>query len=286
MEAKNPGNVVVTPEGELSEARPSECIIPKELAERLAVARRLVADRCLYGVDVNAMAVEMAKLSLWLVTLEKNRPFTFLDHAIKCGDSLLGVTSVDQIKDFSLDSDAPRRYLGVAEACDHALSESNKLRHALEALPVVDIRDAERKAQLLQQADETVAVLRTVGDVLLGEALASTPKPCERGSPELTQVPRLLQDIVKTKTSAKEGHARLSRLQDISSRLLQYPAARQPFHWPLEFPEVFHARNSGIGFDAFVGNLSSSRKGTSSHATWAMTTGSSLPLNSLKVQRA
>ena len=68
VEAKNPGHVVVTPEGEVSEARPSDCIIPKDLAERLVVARRLVADRCLYGVDVNPMAVEMAKLSLWLVT--------------------------------------------------------------------------------------------------------------------------------------------------------------------------------------------------------------------------
>ncbi len=56
-------------------------------------ARRLVADRCLYGVDKNPMAVEMAKLSLWLVTLPKDRPFTFLDHALRCGDSLLGITS-------------------------------------------------------------------------------------------------------------------------------------------------------------------------------------------------
>ncbi len=196
VEAKNPGHVVVTPEGELSEARPSECIIPKDLDERLAVARRLIADRCLYGVDVNPMAVEMAKLSLWLVTLEKNRPFTFVDHAIKCGDALLGVTSVDQIKDFSLDSDEPRRYLGVAEACDQALGESDSLRQSLEALPVIDIRDAERKAQLLRRADETVAVLRTVGDVLVGEVLASTPSRASEDHQELGEVPTLLHDVV------------------------------------------------------------------------------------------
>ena len=53
-------------------------------------ARRMVAERCCYGVDRNPMATEMAKLSMWLTTVAKDRPFTFLDHAIKSGDSLLG----------------------------------------------------------------------------------------------------------------------------------------------------------------------------------------------------
>lgn len=61
-----------------------------------------MADRCLYGVDVNPMAVEMAKLSLWLITLQEDRPFTFVDHCLKCGDSLLGVTNVQQVEDFTL----------------------------------------------------------------------------------------------------------------------------------------------------------------------------------------
>ena len=54
------------------------------------LARRLVADRCIYGVDKNPLAVEIAKLSIWLTTMDKGRPFTFLDHALKCGDSLVG----------------------------------------------------------------------------------------------------------------------------------------------------------------------------------------------------
>ena len=60
-------------------------------------ARRLVAQRCLYGVDKNPRAVELAKLSLWLATLAREHEFTFLDHALKCGDSLAGL-SVAQIK--------------------------------------------------------------------------------------------------------------------------------------------------------------------------------------------
>ena len=77
-------------------------MIPGDTDERLAYARRLVAQRCLYGVDKNPLAVEMAKLSLWLLTLGKDKPFTFLDHAIRCGDSLVGV-SAEQLKTFSLD---------------------------------------------------------------------------------------------------------------------------------------------------------------------------------------
>ncbi len=55
-------------------------------------ARRLVAQRCLYGVDKNPLAVDLAKLSLWLATLAKDHPFTFLDHALRHGDSLVGLS--------------------------------------------------------------------------------------------------------------------------------------------------------------------------------------------------
>lgn len=62
-------------------------------------ARRLVAQRCIYGVDKNPFAVNLAKLSLWLVTLARDLPFTFLDHSLRCGDSLVGL-SLDQVTRF------------------------------------------------------------------------------------------------------------------------------------------------------------------------------------------
>ena len=58
--------------------------------EPLLYARRLIAQSCLYGVDKNPFAVNLARLSLWLVSLSKNAPFTFVDQALKCGDSLVG----------------------------------------------------------------------------------------------------------------------------------------------------------------------------------------------------
>jgi hypothetical protein len=101
-EKANPGQVVTAPDGTLSKSLPDECVIPKDADERLTVAKRIIADRCLYGVDKNPLAVEMAKLSLWLITLQKNRPFTFVDHALKCGDSLIGV-SLEQLRYWNLD---------------------------------------------------------------------------------------------------------------------------------------------------------------------------------------
>ena len=61
------------------------------------LAQRPFADHCLYGVDCDPLATDMAKLSLWLTTMSKERPFTFLDHAIQCGDSLLGIISLDDL---------------------------------------------------------------------------------------------------------------------------------------------------------------------------------------------
>ncbi len=73
-------------------------------------ARRLIAQRCLYGVDKNPMAVDLAKLSLWLATLAKDHPFTFLDHALRCGDSLVGLTR-KQIAEFHW-KPSPQRVFG------------------------------------------------------------------------------------------------------------------------------------------------------------------------------
>ncbi len=86
-------------------------VIPPD-EDELLFARRLVAQRCLYGVDRNPMAVDLAKLSLWLATMAKDHPFTFLDHAIKCGDSLVGLTN-RQIAAFHWDpSQAKDRVFG------------------------------------------------------------------------------------------------------------------------------------------------------------------------------
>ncbi len=102
-EKDHPGIPGITPEGTASTGKSGENLIPKDTDERMIFARRIVAQRCLYGVDKNPLAAEMAKLSLWLLTLQKDKPFTFLDHAIRSGDSLVGIANTHQLTSFSLD---------------------------------------------------------------------------------------------------------------------------------------------------------------------------------------
>ena len=61
--------------------------------DEMVNARRLVAQRCLYGVDRNPMAIDLARLSLWLATFAKDHEFTFIDHALRHGDSLVGLSA-------------------------------------------------------------------------------------------------------------------------------------------------------------------------------------------------
>src|SRR5439155_11868238 len=75
IQGANPGTIRITPEGEPSAGRRGEMLIPEDLEERQTYAMRIVAQRCLYGVDKNPLAVEMAKLSLWLLTVAKDKPF-------------------------------------------------------------------------------------------------------------------------------------------------------------------------------------------------------------------
>ena len=102
--------VQITPYGHASSGLPEEELIPSNPDERGLYALRIVVERCLYGVDRNPLAAEMAKLSLWLLTLQRNRPFTFLDHAIRCGDSLLGV-DLRQLSTWSLSGEGKQSVL-------------------------------------------------------------------------------------------------------------------------------------------------------------------------------
>ena len=74
--------------------------------------RRVVAQRCLYGVDVNPMAVQLARLSLWLATLAADKPLTFLDHRLRVGNSLIGASLDDLRRAPRLRSGGPRRPAG------------------------------------------------------------------------------------------------------------------------------------------------------------------------------
>ena len=99
--------------------------------EPLLHARRLVAQRCLYGVDKNPFAVSLAKLSLWLVTLARDHAFTFIDHALKHGDSLVGLTR-KQIAAFHWKTQASDQIDWIEEQTRHDIEEALGWRNALQ----------------------------------------------------------------------------------------------------------------------------------------------------------
>ena len=150
------GSPRITPYGEVSKGLPDEQLIPVDRQERLIYARRLVAERCIYGVDKNPLAVEMAKLSLWLLTLAKDKPFTFLDHAIRCGDSLVGLSSIDQLLRFSMTENAKVRPLmeQQRQQIEKRLEATMLLRKQIETLPSNTPQDIERKTQMFANVED------------------------------------------------------------------------------------------------------------------------------------
>lgn len=226
----------ITPEGKPASGIPGELIIPQDDEERLVLARRLVADRCIYGVDKNPLAVEIAKLSIWLTTMDRGRPFTFLDHALKCGDSLVGADE-DMYRKwaFSLKGAQFTLYLTTLEEFTTAARQKRK---ELESFTVLDVRDTEHKAELLKEADAAMARVKLGCDLLVGVRLLGL-KPAEQE----TLLSHLLWDYVAGQPMDTPD----------AQRALHAARREHALHWSFEFPEVLTAEGGG-GFNAFVGN--------------------------------
>ena len=111
-------------------------------------ALRQVVARCLYGVDINEMAVEMCKLSLWLVSLDKDKPFSFVDDKVFVGNSLLGLTDLGQLK---------AQHIDPAAATTQRLFELDRTGAYAEALDVDTVvkRVAERRQDLASEVSST-----------------------------------------------------------------------------------------------------------------------------------
>ena len=207
--------------------------------EPLLHARRLVAQRCLYGVDKNPFAVSLAKLSIWLVTLAKDHAFTFIDHALKHGDSLVGLTR-KQITSFHWNT-------GSGQAMD--LFES-KLKEDIQqvlgwrnAMQGFGEGDYNQKKEVWWKAEHALADARLIGDlVVAGYFGAEKDKDREA-----------LRNQYRSKVEAwLRDAAHRHELEDIVQELRSGPKPVPPMHWEIEFPEVFGKEHSG--FDAIVGN--------------------------------
>lgn len=259
----------ITPFGDISQGMPDEALIPSDSDERLAYARRLICDHCLYGVDKNPLAVDMAKLSLWLITLDKGRAFTFLDHALKCGDSLLGLHRLEQVEGFHVSSGALKSHqTGLfGGALESRLKIALEKRTQLESFVVNTIDDRQIKEALNREAEESTEMARLLSDILVGIAMSTADGNCAKREGKPSKEFEQLHEHVSEKLLAlyrrDEVNSALQALREMApetqemldSGLPSEQSHRRPFHWPIEFPEVLaNVNGQERGFSAIIGN--------------------------------
>lgn len=200
--------------------------------DELTLAKRLIAQRCLYGVDRNPMAVDLAKMSLWLATLAREHPLTFLDHALHHGDSLVGLTR-RQIESFHWKPGQPGlEAIRIGRHLDRVAELRRHIREAGEEVTDATLRD------LWDEARTEAAEISYIGDLAIA-AFFMAEKPRARED---------LRDLIAlavTNGAAADERWRVEELREHHPPLV-------PFHWQVALPEVFDRPRPG--FDAIVGN--------------------------------
>ena len=239
--------------------------------DEVIFARRMVAQRCLYGVDKNPMAVDLAKVSLWLATLAKGHAFTFLDHSLKCGDSLVGLTN-KQILAMTWENqeENPLQPLLLDETLPDRIRQSAKVRSKIAE---ASGEEYDELVEELANASQYVNDLRLVGNAVIA-AFFSAEKPKDRLK-ALAAVRDLAKALFLKASLSDEQHLR-RRLHDWSLSLSTQHTELLPLHWELAFAEVFLEPSSG--FNAIVGNPPFTPKngiaefGSTSYLHWLLLT--------------
>ena len=207
--------------------------------------RRRISRHCLYGVDLNPLSVNLAKLSLWLNCFAIEHKLTFLDHHVRCGNSLIGIRSLDQL------SSIPERKKESKKKKDsqRLLFDYNDLSSVLAeaaqgvaSITQIDEDDTDSQKAVLDDALEATSNLRPLAD--LYTAYLMDPTISIGDYKELFE--RLSKGISITNTLN-------FALPKILESVEAYRDGHRFYHWPLEFPDVFGPNAAG-GFSANVGN--------------------------------
>ena len=207
--------------------------------EPLLHARRLVAQQCLYGVDKNPFAVSLAKLSLWLVTLARDHAFTFIDHALKHGDSLVGLTR-KQIAAFHWKTKASEQIDWIAEQTRQDIEDALGWRNTLQGFGEGSYN---QKKEAWWEAENALADARLIGDLAVAAFFGANK---DKARKELRN--QYHSDVEAWRTDAVNRRV----LGGIVEELRSCEKPLLPMHWEIEFPEVFEREKPG--FDAIVGN--------------------------------
>ena len=204
--------------------------------------KRRVVESCLYGVDLNPMAVELAKLALWLETVAADRPLTFLDHHLRHGNSLIGA-KVARLRAL------PAEQGGLFEDV-FARELARKLPAFLGPLGEIRRSSSENLAEVKQKQTAFTAFTRAATPF---RQLADLWCAAAAGVPVTGQEYHAALDVV-------DKPLRFKKVAEAEGFAAAVRKAREPmacFHWELDFPEAFFDENGPLerpGFDAIVGN--------------------------------
>ena len=222
-----------------------------------AIIRRMVLKRCIYGVDKNRLTVELAKVSLWLHSFTVGAPLSFLDHHLRCGDSLVGLRVRDA-------TDELHRLGGMfaSSAITGAETATDGMQR-IEEISDADVAEVQESAVLFDGVEETTADLRGLLDFVCGwRWLTAGMKKKERDEFEGPLVTTLSQHTANAYELLAHGPEEMGVADDTRFaelwRAARTIANRESFlHWEVAFPGVWHrwqeSRPQG-GFDAIIGN--------------------------------
>jgi len=220
-------------------ARPEEAD-SKEIAEQdVHWARREVVRNCIYGVDLNPMAVELAKLSLWLITVASNKPLSFLDHHLRCGNSLIGA-ELDKLTVLpGGEKEQTPLWNYVLKSHTDGLLKKYSL---MAALPDDNLQMVKWKEDQFRQIKESELSQRLyeLSNVWLSTFFGNKVKDDDYYELQNHLSPEKFSDW-----GGLRGREWFTRAQALAGE-------KRFFHWELEFPEAF--QEEGRGFDVVIGN--------------------------------
>lgn len=233
---------------------------------------REVARRCLFGVDRNPMAIELAKVALWIETVEPGRPLSFLDAHLRCGDSLLGVYDLKALE-IGIPDDAYKPLTGDDRAAASAWKKLNKQARERDdktiefAFSKVSRELADTAQKIETQAEDDLAGVeakrKSFEALLHGQSYWRVKTACDLYIAAFLLPKTKMPDptagakgiTVPTTSAVRDKLAGLLEVSNLESEAVRVATAARAFHWPLEFPQVFFPSGGRrVGFDLALGN--------------------------------
>jgi len=221
----------------------------KEIEEEdIRWARREVVERCIYGVDLNPLAVELAKLSLWLSTLSINKPLSFLDHHLKCGNSLIGARIEDLAELPGIKREKVKKMIGQISTYEILFNKKIEVllnnRKFIEELPSEKVEQIREKEIYEKEFRKKIERFKQIADLWTSIYFSN-------------EISYENYNTAQDKLESLEIEWQKIINEEWFKRELNIYRKKRFFHWELEFPEIFYIgekKKENPGFDAMVGN--------------------------------